>query len=250
MLYDMAGADGLMRAGLLALQAEADSQVQLYKAQISKMQLALERADQENSRVEHELRVALEAPGKLREAQAEKRAGASSLSTLRDRVRSMSLLSPSLEGQAAKRLQVRTAPLLSINRHMLTPLLASQVLDGEGRAACSRELWLQLAQGSVHMLQDAREKLKSSQHELAAIQKQRDDLARQLALIAEKISSGVIPDPADLAVPEHIAAAAEASASAPRVHLPLRPLSCSKPHRLRCHGQDESAPIYAGKGAS
>jgi len=35
-----------------AAQAEADSQVQLYKAQISKMQLALERADQENSRVE------------------------------------------------------------------------------------------------------------------------------------------------------------------------------------------------------
>jgi len=68
------------------------------------------------------------------------------------------------------------------------------------------------------LLQDAREKLKSSQHELAAIQKQRDDLARRLALIREKISSGMIPDPADLAVPEHIAAAAEASASSSAVH--------------------------------
>jgi hypothetical protein len=147
MHHDMAGGGGQMGLGLLALQAEADSQVQLYKAQISKMQLALERADQENSRVEHELRVALEAPGKLREAQAEKRAGASSLSTLRDRVRSMSLLSPSLGGQAAERLQVCTAPLLSSNRHMLTSRLASQVLDGECRVACSREPWLQLAHG-------------------------------------------------------------------------------------------------------
>ena len=63
------------------------------------------------------------------------------------------------------------------------------------------------------LVQDAREHLKSSQHELAAIQKQRDDLARQLAHIAEKISSGMIPDLADLTVPEHIKAAAEASAS-------------------------------------
>ncbi len=89
-----------------AVQAEADSQVQLYRAQISKMQLALERADQENSRVEQELRIALEAPGKLREAQAEKRAGSSSLAVLRDRVRSMSLLAPSAEPRAEERLQV------------------------------------------------------------------------------------------------------------------------------------------------
>lgn len=95
-------------------QAEADSQVQLYKAQISKMQLALERADQENSRVEQQLRIALEAPGKLREAQAERRAssvGGASLAALRDRVRSMSLLGPSVEAQAAERLQVQTASL-------------------------------------------------------------------------------------------------------------------------------------------
>jgi hypothetical protein len=103
-----------MSRACMRLQAEADSQVQLYKAQISKMALALERADQENSRVEHELRIALEAPGKLREAQAEKRAGAS-LSALRDRVRSMSLLPHSLEGQAAERLQAYAASRLAIN---------------------------------------------------------------------------------------------------------------------------------------
>ena len=92
--------------------------MQLYRAQISKMQLALERADQENSRVEQELRIALEAPSKLREAQAEKRAGSSSLAVLRDRVRSMSLLAPSAEPRAEERLQVgssasTTAPLCS-----------------------------------------------------------------------------------------------------------------------------------------
>lgn len=69
--------------------------------------------------------------------------------------------------------------------------------------------------------QDARERLKGSQHELAAIQKQRDDLARQLALVAEKINSGMIPDSADLTIPEHIAAAAEASASTSAVSLPI-----------------------------
>ena len=69
------------------------------------------------------------------------------------------------------------------------------------------------------LVQDAREQLKSSQHELAAIQKQRDDLARQLAHIAEKISSGMIPDLADLTVPEHIKAAAQASASTAVVRL-------------------------------
>jgi hypothetical protein len=63
------------------------------------------------------------------------------------------------------------------------------------------------------VVQDAGEKLKSSQHERAALQKQRDALARQLAHVAEKISSGMIPDTDELAVPEHIAAAAEASAS-------------------------------------
>ena len=79
----------------------------------------------------------------------------------------------------------------------------------------------------IHQLsvlaQDAREKLKGSQHELAAIQKQRDDLARQLAHVAEKISSGMIPDLADLTVPVHIAAAAEASAATPAV----RPAPCN-----------------------
>lgn len=90
-------------------QAEADSQVQLHRAQISKMQLALERADQENSRIEQELRIALAAPGKLREAQAEKRAGAGSLAALRDRVRSMSALAPA-EPRAEEHLQVAQHP--------------------------------------------------------------------------------------------------------------------------------------------
>ena len=94
---------------LCGAQAEADSQVQLYRAQISKMQLALERADQENSRVEQELRIALEAPGKLREAQAERRAGSSSLAVLRDRVRSISLLAPSGEPHPEERLQVSSS---------------------------------------------------------------------------------------------------------------------------------------------
>ena len=69
------------------------------------------------------------------------------------------------------------------------------------------------------LVQDAGEKLKSSQHERAALQKQRDALARQLAHVAEKISSGMIPDVEELAVPEHIAAAAEASASAVGLYL-------------------------------
>jgi hypothetical protein len=109
--------------------------------------------------------------------------------------------------------------------------------------------WLQSAHGVERVPQDARERLKSSQHELAAIQKQRDDLARQLALIAEKISSGVIPDPADLAVPDHIAAAAEASASAPRVRLPsessaaLNPIVLAGTVRRDCK-------VNAEKGAS
>ena len=81
--------------------------MQLHQAQVSKMQLALERADQENSRIEQQLRVAREAPGKLREAEAQRRAGAGSLAGLRDRMRSMSLLAPSVEAQAAERLQVR-----------------------------------------------------------------------------------------------------------------------------------------------
>ena len=104
--------DTMSYISLGAAQAEADSQVQLYRAQISKMQLALERADQENSRVEQELRIALDAPGKLREAQAEKRAGSSSLAVLRDRVRSMSLLAPSAEPRAEERLQVGSSCLL------------------------------------------------------------------------------------------------------------------------------------------
>ena len=52
--------------------------------------------------------MALEAPVKLAEAQAEKQKGASSLAVLRDRVRSMSLLPPSLDAQASERLQVRS----------------------------------------------------------------------------------------------------------------------------------------------
>ena len=70
---------------------------------------------------------------------------------------------------------------------------------------------------SARLLQETLDKLKGSQHELAAIQRQRDGLARQLALVADKIGSGVIPDPADLAVPEHIAAAAGASVTASAV---------------------------------
>ena len=83
------------------MQAEAGSRVELYEAQISKMQLALERADQENSRLEQELRALTETSTKGRE----ERRG-SSLAALRDRVRSISLLSSPLEQQAAERLQV------------------------------------------------------------------------------------------------------------------------------------------------
>jgi predicted RNase H-like nuclease (RuvC/YqgF family) len=78
--------------------------VELYEAQISKMQRALERADQENSRLEQELR-------SLRDAQQQhqkgtERRGSSSLAALRDRVRSISGLATPLEQQAAERLQV------------------------------------------------------------------------------------------------------------------------------------------------
>lgn len=55
-----------------------------------------------------------------------------------------------------------------------------------------------------------------SQHERGALQKQRDALARQLVHVAHKIASGMIPEPAELVIPEHIAAAVEASA-APQV---------------------------------
>ncbi|CAL8471705.1 g11247 [Coccomyxa elongata] len=146
--------------------AEAGSRVELYEAQISKMQLALERADQENSRLEQELRALTESSTKGREERQ-----LTGLAGLRDRMRSISLLTggSALEQQASERLQ------------------------------------------------DAGEKLKSVQHERAALQKQRDALARQLAHIGEKISSGIIPDASELAVPEHIAAAAEASASATEV---------------------------------
>ena len=121
---------------LCAAQAEADSQVQLYRAQISKMQLALERADQENSRVEQELRIALAAPGKLREAQAERRAGASSLAALRDRVRSMSLLAPSAEPNAEERLQV-THPPASPCRCTPQPHVCATFPRGRPRSWCS-----------------------------------------------------------------------------------------------------------------
>ncbi len=86
---------------------------------------------------------------------------------------------------------------------------------------------------SYMLVQDAREQLKSSQHELAAIQKQRDDLARQVAHVAGKISSGMIPDPADLTVPEHIKAAAQASASTPAVR--LLPPSDLNPVAVQCY---------------
>lgn len=80
------------------------------------------------------------------------------------------------------------------------------------------------------LVQDAREQLKSSQHELAAIQKQRDDLARRLAHVAEKISSGMIPDLVDLTVPEHIKAAAQASAST----VAVRPMPPCDSEACRC----------------
>lgn len=91
-----------------AVQAEAGSRVELYEAQISKMQRTLERADQENSRLEQELRALQE--GAAARGQAERR-GSSSLAALRDRVRSISLLSSPLEQQAAERLQVPTPVL-------------------------------------------------------------------------------------------------------------------------------------------
>ncbi|BDA47090.1 probable Laminin-like protein epi-1 at N-terminal half [Coccomyxa sp. Obi] len=146
--------------------AEAGSRVELYEAQIGKMQLALERADQENSRLEQELHALTESSAKGREERH-----STGLAGLRDRMCSISLLTggSALEQQASVRLQ------------------------------------------------DAGEKLKSVQHERAALQKQRDALARQLAHVAEKISSGIIPDASELAVPEHIAAAAEASASVTEV---------------------------------
>ena len=85
------------------------------------------------------------------------------------------------------------------------------------------------------LVQETLEKLKGSQHELAAIQKQRDDLARQLALVADKIGSGVIPDPADFTVPQHIAAAAGTSASATAVRAPAAsPGSLHAEAALRC----------------
>lgn len=84
-------------------QAEAGSRVELYEAQISKMQLALERADQENSRLEQELRALMESSAKGKER-------GSSLAALRDRVRSISGLSSPLEQQAAERLHVSPLP--------------------------------------------------------------------------------------------------------------------------------------------
>ena len=88
---------------------------------------------------------------------------------------------------------------------------------------------------SARLMQETLDKLKSSQHELAAIQRQRDGLARQLALVADKIGSGVIPDPADLAVPEHIAAAAGASVTASAVRASsasLESACCTRHDRL------------------
>lgn len=64
----------------------------------------------------------MEAPAKLAEAQAEKQKGASSLTVLRDRVRSMSLLSPSLDAQASERLQVR-----GTQKHARTPSFMQRV---------------------------------------------------------------------------------------------------------------------------
>jgi hypothetical protein len=192
--------------------------VQLYEAQISKMQLALERADQDNSRLEQELRA-------LREAHRgkEERRGSSSLAALRDRVRSISGLATPLEQQAAERLQVRESPpplgygVISASTIMyawcwcsiLTSCHAwTRVAEYKGGdILCAGHAEVQCC-----AWQDAGEKLKVSQHERSALQKQRDTLARQLAHIANKIASGIIPEPAELAVPDHIAAAAEASA--------------------------------------
>lgn len=87
----------------LMRQAEAGSRVELYEAQISKMQLALERADQENSRLEQELRAITESSAKGREERQ-----LTGLAGLRDRMRSISLLTggSALEQQASERLQV------------------------------------------------------------------------------------------------------------------------------------------------
>lgn len=63
--------------------------------------------------------------------------------------------------------------------------------------------------------QETAEALRASQHERDALAAQRDGLARQLAAVAAKIGAGVIPEPAELAVPAHIAAAA-AGAQVPR----------------------------------
>ena len=195
--------------------------MQLHQAQVSKMQLALERADQENSRIEQQLRVAREAPGKLREAEAQRRAGAGSLAGLRDRMRSMSLLAPSVEAQAAERLQVKTPspPGSGQRSDVLQAGDCAWRIKGTCPSAqdwepCVCSMWpCQFAR----LMQETLDKLKGSQHELAAIQRQRDGLARQLALVADKIGSGVIPDPADFTVPEHIAAAAGASVTASAV---------------------------------
>ena len=70
--------------------------------------------------------------------------------------------------------------------------------------------------------QETAEALRASQHERDALAAQRDGLARQLAAVAAKIGAGVIPEPAELAVPAHIAAAA-AGAQVPRS---LRPCAC------------------------
>ncbi len=227
-------------------QAEAGSRVELYEAQISKMQLALERADQENSRLEQELRALTESSTKGREERQ-----LTGLAGLRDRMRSISLLTggSALEQQASERLQVLLIHMLLLYKYLrsclvgLQTMAAHEVITHLHVTSCkhgevSPLLALVTVSNSMHarlrpsmvaglrtkaywrvslhvvVLQDAGEKLKSVQHERAALQKQRDALARQLAHIGEKISSGIIPDASELAVPEHIAAAAEASASA------------------------------------
>lgn len=84
--------------------------MQLYEAQISKMQIALERADQENSRLEQELRALREQQQQQvqqnQKGREDQRHIGSSLAALRDRVRSISGLATPLEQQAAERLQV------------------------------------------------------------------------------------------------------------------------------------------------
>lgn len=49
-------------AGMLCSQAELESRIEMYEAQIQKMQKALERADQDQAKLEEELEAAAAPP--------------------------------------------------------------------------------------------------------------------------------------------------------------------------------------------